>query len=76
MEEADGVRFLSLELVEGETLAERFTKGPLLLKKAVEVCPQIAKGVETSSDPTINSLVGYIPGDKAVKHAVLTPHQA
>ncbi len=50
LEEAEGVRFLSLELVEGETLAERLTPGPLPLEEALEVCRQIAEGVEAAHE--------------------------
>ena len=50
LEEADGVRFLSLELVEGETLAERVAKGPLPVEEALEVCQQIAEGVEAAHE--------------------------
>ncbi len=48
LEEAEGVRFLSLELVEGETLAERVAKGPVPVEEALEVCRQIAEGVEAA----------------------------
>jgi len=46
VEEADGKRFLVLELVEGETLAERLGRGPLSLEETLEVCRQIAEGLE------------------------------
>ena len=49
-EEADGVRFLAMELVEGETLAERVAKGPLPVEEALEVCRQIAEGVEAAHE--------------------------
>jgi serine/threonine-protein kinase len=50
LEEADGVRFLVLELVEGETLAERVAKGPVPVEEALEVCRQIAEGVEAAHE--------------------------
>ena len=50
LEKADGVRFLVLELVEGETLAERLSKGPLPVEEALEVCRQIAEGLETAHE--------------------------
>ncbi|MDA2934472.1 serine/threonine-protein kinase [Acidobacteria bacterium AH-259-D05] len=49
-EKADGVHFLALELVEGETLAERVAKGPLPVEEALEVCRQIAEGVEAAHE--------------------------
>ena len=49
-EEADDVRFLVLELVPGETLAERVAKGPLPVEEALEVCRQIAEGVEAAHE--------------------------
>ncbi len=49
-EHADDVHFLVLELVEGETLAERVAKGPLPVEEALEVCRQIAEGVEAAHE--------------------------
>ncbi len=43
-EHSDGVHFLAMELVEGETLAERVAKGPLPVEEALEVSHQIAEG--------------------------------
>jgi len=49
-EEADGVRFLAMELVPGETLAERVAKGPVPVEEALEICRQIAEGVEAAHE--------------------------
>jgi len=49
-EEADDVRFLAMELVPGETLAERVAKGPVPVEEALEVCRQIAEGVEAAHE--------------------------
>jgi len=49
-EEADDVRFLAMELVPGETLQERVAKGPLPVEEALEVCRQIAEGVEAAHE--------------------------
>ena len=49
-EEADDVRFLAMELVPGETLAERVAKGPVPVEEALEICRQIAEGVEAAHE--------------------------
>ncbi|MDA2933702.1 serine/threonine-protein kinase [Acidobacteria bacterium AH-259-D05] len=49
-EHSDDVHFLVLELVPGETLAERVAKGPLPVEEALEVCRQIAEGVEAAHE--------------------------
>ena len=67
LEEADGVRFLSLELVEGETLAERVAKGPLPVEEALEVCRQIAEGVEAAHEK------GVIHRDLKPANVKITP---
>ena len=67
LEEADGIRFLSLELVPGETLAERVAKGPLPVDKALEVCGQIAEGVEAAHEK------GVIHRDLKPANVKLTP---
>jgi len=41
-EEADGVRFLVLELIEGESLQARLTNGALPIRDAVSICSQVA----------------------------------
>jgi serine/threonine protein kinase/Tol biopolymer transport system component len=53
LEEAGGKRFLVLELVEGETLAQRIAKGPLPIDEALEVCRQIAEGLEAAHEKGI-----------------------
>jgi serine/threonine-protein kinase len=49
-EEANAVRFLVLELVEGETLADRLKIGPLPVDEALSICKQIAEAVETAHE--------------------------
>ncbi len=49
-EHADDVHFLVLELVPGDTLAEKVAKGPLPVEEALEVCRQIAEGVEAAHE--------------------------
>jgi len=53
LEQTDGKRFLVLELVEGETLAHRTAKGPLPVDEALEVCRQIAEGLEAAHEKGI-----------------------
>ena len=50
LEEADGRRFLALEYVEGETLAERLARGALPVDEALEVCGQIAAALEAAHE--------------------------
>jgi len=53
LEEHEGKRFLVLELVEGQTLAERLHKGLLPVEEALEVCRQIAEGLEAAHEKGI-----------------------
>jgi serine/threonine protein kinase len=48
LEEFDGQRFIVMELVEGQTLARRLLKGPLPVEEALELCRQIAEGLEAA----------------------------
>ena len=50
VEEHGGARFLILEFVEGQTLAERLSEGPLAIDEALEVSAQIAAGVGAAHD--------------------------
>jgi Tol biopolymer transport system component len=53
LEEHDGVRFLAMELAEGETLADRIAKGPLPLDDALDVASQIAEAFEAAHNQGI-----------------------
>ncbi len=50
LEQAEGKRFLVLELVEGETLAQRLSKGSLPVDEALGICKQIAEGLEAAHE--------------------------
>ena len=53
LEEADGVRGLVLELVEGVTLANRLATGPLSIQESLDVARQIADALEAAHDKGI-----------------------
>ena len=52
-EEADGVRFLVLELVAGETLAERIKRGPIPVDVALTIAKQICEALEAAHEKGI-----------------------
>ena len=53
LEESDGQQFLVMELVEGETLAERIAKGPIPIEEALPLFIQIAEGMEAAHEKGI-----------------------
>lgn len=69
VEEAEGKRFLVLELVEGETLAERLSRGALSLEETLEVCRQIAEGLEGAHEK------GIIHRDLKPSNVKITPER-
>jgi serine/threonine-protein kinase len=50
MEEWDGQHFLIMELVEGETLAERLLRGPLAVEEALRIVLQTAEALEAAHE--------------------------
>ena len=50
IEEAEGTRALVLELVEGPTLADRISKGPIPLDEALPIAKQIAEALEAAHE--------------------------
>ncbi|MDA2912837.1 serine/threonine-protein kinase [Acidobacteriia bacterium AH_259_A11_L15] len=50
LEEADGVKALVLELVEGPTLADRIAQGPIPLDEALPIAKQIAEALEAAHE--------------------------
>jgi serine/threonine-protein kinase len=53
LEEAEGRKLLVMQLVEGEDLAERLSRGPLPVKQAISVALQIAEGVAAAHEKGI-----------------------
>jgi serine/threonine protein kinase/Tol biopolymer transport system component len=53
IEESQGVRALVLALVEGDTLADRITRGPLPISEALEYAKQIADALEAAHEKGI-----------------------
>ena len=50
LEAVDGVHFLVLELVDGQTLAQMTKTGPLPVEESLDVCRQVAEGLEAAHD--------------------------
>jgi serine/threonine protein kinase len=67
LEQADGKRFLAMELVGGDTLAQQIERSPLRIAEALEVCRQIAEGLEAAHEK------GIIHRDLKPANAKITP---
>ncbi len=50
IEEQDGTRALVLELVEGPTLADRISEGPIPIDEALPIAKQIAEALEAAHE--------------------------
>src|SRR5262245_36860473 len=49
-EEADGVRFLVLELIPGDTLGDRIDRGAMKVEEALKVACQVAGAIEAAHE--------------------------
>ena len=62
LEESGGRKFLVMELVPGDTLAERIRRGPIPVHEALEIAKQIAEALEAAHE-----------SEKAIVHRDLKP---
>src|SRR5262245_35030231 len=67
VQEALGTRFLILELVEGETLADRIARGPIPMDEALAIAVQICEALEAAHEK------GIIHRDLKPANVKLTP---
>ncbi len=66
IEEHEGMKYLVLEFIDGETLADRLARGPLRVSEALEVCSQIAEGLAAAHE------AGFIHRDLKPANVKLT----
>src|SRR5947209_10576758 len=50
LQEASGSRYLVLELVEGETLADRIARGPIPIEEALDIAKSICEALEAAHE--------------------------
>jgi serine/threonine-protein kinase len=53
VQEADGSRFLILELIEGETLADRIARGPIPVEETLDIAKNICEALEAAHEKGI-----------------------
>src|SRR5262249_13617446 len=53
LQELDGSRYLVLELVEGETLADRIVRGPIAVEEAITIANSICEALEAAHEKGI-----------------------
>src|SRR5258706_3642730 len=53
LEQSDGMHFLIMELVPGQTLAERLTIGPIGIEEALKIGGQIAEALEAAHEKRV-----------------------
>src|SRR5262244_278358 len=53
LQEANGSRYLVLELVEGETLAERIERGPIPVEEALDIAKSVCEALEAAHEKGI-----------------------
>jgi serine/threonine-protein kinase len=53
LQEASGSRFLVLELIEGETLADRIARGPIPVEEALDIARNICEALEVAHEKGI-----------------------
>src|SRR6516225_5397207 len=67
LEQTGSIRYLVLELVEGETLADRIARGPIPIAEALNIAIQICEGLEAAHER------GIIHRDLKPANVKLTP---
>ena len=50
LDDADGETFIAMALVEGESLEARIARGPLPIPEALDICRQVADGLQAGHD--------------------------
>ena len=67
LQEANGTRFLVLELVEGETLADRIQRGPIPIEEALKIAHSMCEALEAAHEK------GVIHRDLKPANVKITP---
>src|SRR5215813_11771269 len=69
MEEAGGTHFLVMEVIEGDTLAERLRRGPMPVEEALKIGLQIAEALEAAHEK------GIVHRDLKPANVMITPEE-